>query len=430
MKERQSMQERIAKRTVCAGLTVVLAVIVVTCGSLTAQTLTVLHAFTDNPDGKTPTGNVTMDAQGNLYGTTTKGGVYDGAGVVFKIDSSGNEQVIFDIGALGGPISPLAGPTVDSRGNLFGTTSTLFADNGSVWTVSRNGQGSYVYLFTGNQDGSNPMYSNLVLARPPSAVSRNVVGALDVFYGVTTGYPIAPCSQYFNICGTLFKLKQNGEFTLLHTFGTGTDGQTPFQGLVEDSQGNFYGTTACGGTYNGGTVFEWSAAGTYQVLYNFPLGGGGDQCVSGAVNGPWGSGSLQVDPDGNLYGATWHDGVYGWGNVFKLSPSGAGWTYSSLYDFTNGDDGGVVRGGLVRDAAGNLYGAASGGAMNQGTIFEIKNDGTFRTLYAFSGSTDGKTPGGGFILDGMGNLYGTTSGGGDPTCHCGTVFELSNIPGT
>jgi uncharacterized repeat protein (TIGR03803 family) len=422
------MQDHVAMtrhiRTALA-LLAVMAMLVAGTALLPAQTLTVLHAFTDNPDGKTPLGNVAFDAQGNLVGAASRGGATD-SGVVFRIDTNGNEEILLDIGTLNGPIAPLAGVAIDSRGNIFGTTTKLFDDFGSVWKLSPNGAARYLHIFTGGDDGGYPMYPNLTVTRAASAVSTNAIGSLDVIYGVAAGYPLPPCSAV-GLCGTLFKLDQRGNFTTLHTFGSGEDGQTPFQGMVQDSQGNLFGTTTCGGTFDGGTVFEWTADGSYQVLYNLPLGGGGDQCGSGTVNGPEGPGSLQIDAAGNLYGGTWHDGAFGFGNVFKLTNSGGVWSYASLYDFSGGNDGGAVRGGLTIDSSGNLYGTATGGANGQGTIFEITSGGTFRTLYDFSGGTDGKTPNGGMIFDASGNLYGTTTAGGDATCHCGVVYRLSNL---
>ncbi len=126
--------------------------------------------------------------------------------------------------------------------------------------------------------------------------------------------------------------------------------------------GNLYGTTTTGGVNGGGTVFEISPSDggwTFQTIYSFSGSGG-----------PYDD--LVIDSAGNLYGTTYLDGRYGWGNVFKLVPSSGGWTYSSLHDFTGGSDGASPRCRLVFDSSGNLYGTTSiGGTGGYGVVFEI-----------------------------------------------------------
>jgi uncharacterized repeat protein (TIGR03803 family) len=146
--------------------------------------------------------------------------------------------------------------------------------------------------------------------------------------------------------------------TVLYSFQNGSDGANPAAGLTIDN-GNLYGaTTTTGGSGGGGTVFG-SPNGPSDPIYSFS-GGGGPAT------------SLVADASGNLYGTTVKDGAYGAGNVFKLTPSGGGWTYTDLYDFTGGSDGGNPFGSLALDANGNLYGTAeAGGANGDGVVFEI-----------------------------------------------------------
>jgi uncharacterized repeat protein (TIGR03803 family) len=137
----------------------------------------------------------------------------------------------------------------------------------------------------------------------------------------------------------------------------GSDG-----GLIRDSSGNLYGTTLSGGTNGGGTVYELSPSNggwTFTTLYNLS-GNAGSYAV------------LTMDAAGDLYGTTTGDGIYGHGNVFKLTPSNGDWTYTSLHDFTGGSDGGTPFGQVTLDASGNLYGTASvGGANDAGVVWEI-----------------------------------------------------------
>ena len=220
---------------------------------------------------------------------------------------------------------------------------------------------------------------------------------------------------------------------VLHSFGRGTDGGNPTAGLIFDADGNLYGTTAYGGihgnncAYGCGTVFELSpgedGGWTEKVLHSF---NGTDGTMPGA--------SLVFDAAGNLYGTTSGGGTYApFGTVFELSPNGrGGWTEKVLHNFDNGTDG-AFPDGLIWDAAGNLYGTASGGGIHPdgGTAFELSpnEDGSWTetVLHSFGGGTDGVNPAAGLIFDAAGNLYGTTSSGGIHCVPfgCGTVFELS-----
>src|ERR1019366_7374688 len=155
---------------------------------------------------------------------------------------------------------------------------------------------------------------------------------------------------------------------VLHSFGVGTDGVHPSQGLVFDAAGNLYGTTLYGGTYAYGTAFELTPAGggtwTEQVLHNFNSDG---------TDGNHPHAELILDAVGNLYGTTTNGGNIGYGTAFELTPTAGGtWTEQVLHNFGSGTDGANPYAGLVRDAAGNLFGTTnSGGTNNYGTVFEI-----------------------------------------------------------
>jgi len=215
---------------------------------------------------------------------------------------------------------------------------------------------------------------------------------------------------------------------VLHSFNNnGVDGSVPSSTLVSDASGNFYGTTQFGGAYNYGTVFELKrrpggAGWAEEILHSFNNNG---------VDGYTPYGGLVLDSAGNLYGATTAGGANGDGAVYEMTlQSGASWREKIIYDF--GYDGSTYGGpeaALIFDSAGNLYGTTNGGGAHEGgTVFELKQRSgggwAEEVLYSFgSNATDGTNPIGGLIFDAAGNLYGTTFLGGKFSA--GTVFELS-----
>ncbi len=256
-------------------------------------------------------------------------------------------------------------------------------------------------------------------------------------YGVTNqGGTNGNC---FSGCGTVFELSRNprGSWSesVLYDFEGGNDGIYPVGNLFMDVAGNLYGVTSQGGTHGVGIVFELSANGsggwTETVLYS--LGTNSDESSP--------TGGLIMDAAGNLYGTASYGGSYGWGTVFKLSPSSGGWTETTLYSFSGGDDGLGPNGNLVMDAAGNLYGTTfnggQGGGFCQGsgcgTVFQVSpgvSGWTETVLHSFN-ADEGYGPSAGLVMDAAGNLYGTAYQGGNLTGEncapfgCGTVFEVS-----
>jgi uncharacterized repeat protein (TIGR03803 family) len=209
---------------------------------------------------------------------------------------------------------------------------------------------------------------------------------------------------------------QTQTYTVLHNFVGGPDGETPVAGLIHDSVGNFYGTAEFGGPYGGGTVFKLDAVGNYTVLHAFT--GGADGNYPQAV---------ARDSAGNLYGTTASGGVYGCGTVFKLNTKTR--KERVLYSFTGGADGGWPYAGVIRGLGGNFYGTASGGgAYDRGAVFKVDTDGNETVLYSFTGGADGAQLSERLSEDPDGNLYSTTFRGGDLACDapygCGTVFKV------
>lgn len=211
------------------------------------------------------------------------------------------------------------------------------------------------------------------------------------------------------------------KYTVLHTFTGGTDGFAPTAALIEDESGNLYGTTFEGGAvgqcsfgYGCGVVFKVDPAGNYTVLHTFTQGADGEN--------PWSD--LIRDQDGNLYGtASVTESELCCGTVFKLDPTG---NYTVLHVF-NGVDGSHPLGGLARDESGNLYGTTAGGGNGYGVVFKLDSTGRETVLYTFTGGADGSSPYADLLRDQTGNLYGTTTSGGEGACGgeaCGVIFKI------
>jgi uncharacterized repeat protein (TIGR03803 family) len=309
---------------------------------------TPLYNFGPLPDGAGPAfGSLAIDAKGDLFGTTEGGGYF---GTDFEICScKGREVQIHQFGLGTDGAQPIGGVVLDSAGNLYGTTSlggtyangTVFKDtlSGGAWTES------VIYNFTGGKDG----------ASPPAGVTVDANGNL---YG-TTSFGGAKG------VGVIYKLSPHDsgwKQTILHTFGGRKDGQYPVGGLVIDQSGNLFGTTFDGGVKGGGTVYELSPSGKewiFTTLYSF----------TGSYGGPYNKLTLA---NGNIYGFTEADGANGLGSIFMLAPVNGVWTFTDLYDFIGGKDGGQPYGSVAVDSEGNVFGTTNvGGSQNQGVVFEF-----------------------------------------------------------
>lgn len=214
--------------------------------------------------------------------------------------------------------------------------------------------------------------------------------------------------------GVVFKLAPDGTETLLHTF-SGPDGQDPDGAVLMMPNGDLYGTTGSGGASDSGVLFVLHPKGNkykYAVLHDF----------DGATEGSSLRGNLIADGLGNLYGTALFGGPGSSGSVFEYSPDGK---VTVLHAFNGTDDGEYPEHGVVRDSAGNLYGvtAFGPGIDGNGTVYKIAPDGTFTTLHSFTGGADGGFLYGGLAIDRQGNLYGSTVDGG--ANNAGTVFKLA-----
>jgi uncharacterized repeat protein (TIGR03803 family) len=392
-----------------------------------AQTFTTLASFNET-NGFEPYSSLTQATDGNFYGTTSLGGNLStcdsyGCGVIFKMTPNGKLTVVYSFsGADGIDPETLAqggdgnfyGTTFCTIGSFHLTTSSrapalICYGGGTVFKVSPDG--TLVTLHTFNDaDGAAP-YGGLIR------------GSDGNFYGVTGGGGA-------NNQGTVFKVTPSGTLTTLYSF-TGPDGNDPFGGLIQGSDGNFYGTTVAGGNFSAcnfygcGTIFKLTPSGTLTTLHSF-AGTDGASPLAGLVQGS----------DGNFYGTTSAAGAYETcfpqghcGTVFKITPSG---TLTTLYNFA-GQDGASPRAALVQSSDGNFYGTTyTGGVVDFGTVFRITPTGTLNTLHSFctaQGCSDGIGPMAGLVQGPNGLLYGTASLGGDMTCNapwgCGAVFSLT-----
>lgn len=427
---------KLAAAIACGALTlaVLSALLLIAAHPAEAQTETVLYnlcSVANCADGGLPVSRLTSDAKGNLFGTALYGGI-------------------------GYP-----------QNNGYGT----------VFELSPNGSGGWnettLYAFTGGADGGSP-YSNVIFDSAGNLYGTTIVGG-DL-----------PCNPPPDDgCGVVFKLSPAATGwteTVLYRFSGGADGEYPTTGLIMDSADNIYGTTLYGGS-NGprGCVFELSPSGggwTEKVIYslgslNFDSEGDAEGLTLGAdgniflteqsvvaelspngdggwnpslihtftsenfANYVYSGGPVTLDLAGNLYGTRTRGGTEGFGVVYELSPGKNGkWKKADLYSFGRGIDA-FPWGGVVFDAAGNIYGATIGegglstphGNFGEGTVFELvpqAGPGSYqeKVLWTFSDNNyvDGVLPLSGVILDGAGSLYGTTFEGGTGG---GVVFEVT-----
>jgi len=258
----------------------------------------VVHAFLGIPDGALPYAGLVRDSAGNLYGTTSAGGIacpnnQEGCGTVFKIDTAGNESVLYSFQGGADGFAPKAGLVIDSQGNLYGTTFGGGTDfPGTVFKVTPSGQEIVLYTFKNGADGNGPL----------GALLMDAQGNL---YGTSSGTGGGDSN------GTVFKLSPGGEETIVREFQGYPDGAQPAAGVIMDAEGNFYGTTSGGGAFHAGTVFKISKNGFETVLYSFYGGSDGGNPVAPLVLGP----------NGNLYGTASTHGFSNYfpsGNVFAL----------------------------------------------------------------------------------------------------------------
>ena len=394
-----------------------------------AQTFTALHEFSGT-DGYQPYGTLIRDNAGNMYGTTFYSLSGNGSGTVFQLrDSHGgwlfNSLYEFTVPYGAGPYS---GVVFGPGGAIFGATSG------------------------GGTEGAGTVYATLPPSNPCRAVScpwslhvvYNFAGGTDgavpwlgslIYDGSANLYGTTLAGGPPND-GVVFKVARvNGNWTetVLHSFTGGNDGSAPYAGVTMDRAGNLYGTTIGGGSsgcsgHGCGTVYKLTPSGsgwTETVLYRFTD-------ANQATDGINPTGGVIVDGSGNLFGTTTAGGTNQGGTVFELSPSEGSWNFTVLASPPLACCNGGPTGNLAMDASGALYGVSTFAQNDLGQVFKLapqNGSWTYTVLHQFTGGPDGQWPYGGVILDANGNLFGTASEGGAYQCDfevgCGTVWEIT-----
>jgi len=338
----------------------------------------ILHSFGSGTDGYDP-GAGLIDVKGVFYGTTLTGGKYD-YGAVFALTAGGSESLLYSFNPANGSdgYDPAAG-LINVNGVLYGTTSAGGKyGKGTVFKVTAGGTESVLHSFGNGTDGAVP--------------EAGLVDDNGVLYGTTY-------QGGKDNLGTVFKVPEGGTESVLHSFASGTDGAFPEAGLI-DRNGVLYGTTNNGGTPNNdGTVFEVTAGGTVSVLHSFGSGTDGDFPHAGLI-----------DVNGVLYGTTSGGGTESAGTVFELTAGGTESVLYNFNGYPNDGDGPVA--GLVYANGVLYGTTSGGGKYNDGTVFEVTGAGTESVLHTFHDVlTDGSNPDAGLVYA-NGSLYGTTISGG------------------
>jgi uncharacterized repeat protein (TIGR03803 family) len=321
---------------------------------------TVLYSFTGGADGGEPYKGVTIDREGNLYGTAVTGGsgsCEGGCGVAYKLTNSGGNWTQTVIHAFTGGddgSGPGARLTVDRGGNIYGMAPTGGANGlGTIYKISQAGAAwtfKVIHTFTGGDDGATGSAGRMVLRR------ARLYGA------ATTGGAHGS--------GVIFELSPRAvgewDFRAIYAFKGQPDGSFPYGALLFAGSGKIYGTTYYGGTSGIGAVYELSPRRNGEwnenVIYSFQEGSDGNSPIS----------NLVFDPAGNLYGTT-SEGGLGSGTIFKLSPIGGGqWTETVVHPFQGPPDGAFAYNGMVVDRLGNFYGATvHGGKNDDGSVYKF-----------------------------------------------------------
>jgi uncharacterized repeat protein (TIGR03803 family) len=407
------------KMFVCAAAQLVLSI-----GLAHAASETVIHNFEQFPDGEAPQAGLIQDKNGNLYGTTTDGGAYY-FGDVYELSPNGSGGFTFNVlysfeGSYDG-VYPSAPLTMDAQGNLYGTA--IFGgefSRGTVFELSPSGNGtwtlSHYFDFKGDRDGGGPA----------TAVTLDKTGHI---FGTTSLYGAGGGGTVFEITPSPAGWAQK----VIHEFKKVRDGAAPHGGLLMDASGDLYGTAPEGGRPNkhsgisgGGVVYRLHFDGTRwqeSILHDF----------NHPAEGSTPAGDLTMDSAGNLYGTTTlstYGTVFELSPPANGARDSAGWQLQTLYKFVGGKSGGNPNGGVSFDSSGALYGIATSGGDSQacqngcGLVYKLSNKaGTWSqtVLHRFN-VHDGETPLGDVLIGADGALYGTTYAGGSRGC--GVVYSV------
>lgn len=364
---------------------------------------TVLYSFgSSSTDGTGPAAGLVQGSDGYFYGTTESGG-QNNYGTVYRISSTGLEEILHSFATSGDGADPQAALIQGANGDLYGTTVSGGSQSdengcGTVFQITTSGVETELAVFN---------YANGCNALGPVTLDK-----ASNLYGTTANGGSGTSPD-----GTLYEVAANGTVTDIYNFPQGTnDGLVPIGHLVLTSDGSIYGTTHSGGQFGVdsakglagyGTIFKVAPDGTETILHSF----------SGGSDSAYPNTGLVLGQDSRLYGTT--SGAQGTdvqsgGTIFSISTTGA---YSIVYTFGAIPSVGNQASGLVQDSSGNSYGTEGG------LVYQITPTGTFTVLHTFAGGTDGQYPNGPLIIAADGNLYGTTGSGGQN--NRGTVFRIA-----
>jgi uncharacterized repeat protein (TIGR03803 family) len=371
------------------------AVLSVTSITASNASLSTVYSFTGGQDGANPNALV-RHSNGSFYGTTQNGGT-DFAGTVFRLAPDGALTSLYSFTDGDDGATPFAPLTQGPDGNLYGTAYQGGTnDNGSIYRITPNGVFSPLLSF--NIANGDLPYAPLTL------------GTDGNFYGTT--YQGGAGGR-----GTAFRVTTNGALTTLYSFLNGADGGHVAAGLLQATDGYFYGATYKGGAYGDGTVFRVTAGGALTTLVSFNRN---SMPFFGAARGALPLSGLVQDKSGVLYGATSSGGMYGNGELFCISTAGTFGFFT--HAFTGGSDGSYPAAPLLLASDGNFYGTtAYGGDYGYGTLFRFTPGGALTTLVAFDGYA-GANPQAALVEDADG-LLGTTQNGG--ASGAGVIFHLT-----
>jgi uncharacterized repeat protein (TIGR03803 family) len=374
----------------------------------TAQTVTSLFAF-DGTDGAESYAALVQGTDGNLYGTTSGDGANNG-GTVFKITTGGTLTTIYNFCSESNCADgnrPRTGLTLGTNGNFFGATPGGGAyGGGNVFEITPAGKLTTIYNFCSEANCDDGY----------EAVGTLIQASNGDFYGTTE-------TGGLNGAGTVFEVTPAGKYTVLWNFcseSNCTDGSEPAAGLVQATNGDFYGTTVYGGAEGQGIVYKITSAGVLTTLHSFCSKANcddGDNPLAPLIQAS----------NGNLYGTTEKGGTQSGdgGTVFEITPAGK---LTTLFSFNGSGDGDVIYAGVIQATDGNLYGMTTdSGPGGAGTIFKLTTGGTETTLYSFCSNDScatGANPYASLFQSTNGEIYGVTSEAGSDYEN-GTVFSLS-----
>jgi uncharacterized repeat protein (TIGR03803 family) len=366
----------------------------------------------EGTNGNGPFAPLIQGSDGNFYGTTVAGGA-NGMGVVFRTDSIGTMDILYNFCSQANCAdgeTPWGELVQAPDGTFYGTTAYGGASNcGTVFNITPTGTLTTLVSFDCSGNAGGIPYSGLLLG-----TDGNLYGSTS--YSASNG-------------GSVFRLTLSGELTVLHSFcqfsDNCSDGFGSASVLVQDASGTLYGSTVSGGgPNNGGTVFKITPDNTETVLHSFCID---TDCSDGARPN-----AVIVGSDGNIYGTTFSGGNDFAGTVFTISPTGA---FNSLYLFSPQSQEGSAHpsnpfAGLIQGSDGNFYGTTYVSNTSAGTIYSITPSGEVTLLHNFA-DPEGEFPQSPLIQATDGNFYGTAAMGGDVSCGgppyfgCGTVFSFT-----